>query len=181
MGWEEGKTKGRASKHGDSVSNIKEAIKRGWGQVETVLDAEDGGPGLGEASRRWGARRASQVPPWMGLQAPHWSGRAIMTKSIWTTRRPFLLCCAFPVTSLCWGTVFPVIFQLRPLSPTVTNVRLRMGFSGTRLLPAGVCLHSLLSLALKALVQGCRALSVCDKVQLVCEFLGSLDSSGEGS
>lgn len=67
-----------------------------------------------------------------------------------------------------------VVFQLGTLSPSVTNVRLGTGFSGTCLLPAASLQFALTVVLgpLKATVQGCRALSACDQVLLVCDYLG---------
>lgn len=76
------------------------------------------------------------------------------------------------------GCCLPLaVFQLGILSPSVTNVRLGTGFSGTCRRPAA-SLEFTLTVVLCRLesysagLQGCRALSGCHKVQLVCDCLG---------
>lgn len=122
----------------------------------------------------------------MGLQDPLvWESNHEVMESIWTTWRSFLSGCACPVTSLCWDVVFPqTVFQLTTLSPTITDVRLRMLFSGTwffSLLP--VCPRGWLSISLKA-----RSREAEDSPLVIkhnwfggSDCVCSLHSSGEGS
>lgn len=200
MGRDEWKTEekhpeGRASNHGDSVNCIREAIKRAgvkW-KLSWMLRRGSGSqgsqPALGrqhkqEAEPHECRRPCSRArPPWTGLQAPHRSGGAIMkvTESIWATRKSFLLCCAFPVTSPCWHTVFPWSFSnSRLFSPTVSDVRLRTVFSGTCLLPAA-SLEFALTACYYPSSSPSSVLSLAVIMLWLGDYLGSLDSSGGGS